>query len=339
MGVMMGLNEESKHGLTWEDLNPILSPEDIQKKIANFSLDFGYGQKQFLVKHQYYNGRSSFGIGYVGQIPKALLNPVNMTIHRETLTMGSFPISGYYYCSEAYKGNILSQIVKRLYASDKRGPEILLNSAHSYKEMSVEMCASFIKCFREQIVFFTGAGISAAVVPDWQSLQDILGYSNDRDEITNFIEIVKKVDRDPQTYLENVDKVHQAFILGQPTAAHWALKQLTQFTRTVLVSDNIDLLQQHTGLDVLRVHNLEPFYDDSDEKKITVQPQSIKAVVCIGMGGDRRGFLHWYKQQTQGFGTIIAINLEPPSFLSAEDYFVQGDAQTNLPELAKLIYS
>lgn len=49
---------------------------------------------------------------------------------------------------------------------------------------------------------------------------------------------------------------------------------------------------------------------------------------------DDCGFLSYYKENNPQ-GTIIAFDLETPSYLSETDYLVQGDVQILLPDFAK----
>jgi NAD-dependent SIR2 family protein deacetylase len=118
-------------------------------------------------------------------------------------------------------------------------------------------------------------------------------------------------------------------ILSDPTDAHYALKTIAERKNAALVTENVDLLQQRAGV--------EPLFAYS-EILHSLKKQDLKEVdciICIGLSHDDRGFLAWYKKENPN-GTIVALNLEQPDYLGNEDFFLEGDVQHILPEIAKM---
>lgn len=96
-----------------------------------------------------------------------------------------------------------------------------------------------------------------------------------------------------------------------------------------LLTENLDLLHQRTGINSLHHDNrgnwLKSNVSEEDLKKIDY-------VVTVGLTSDESGFLGWYKAANPKW-IIIAINLQQPHYLGAEDLLLTDDVQQILPTL------
>jgi len=61
-----------------------------------------------------------------------------------------------------------------------------------------------------------------------------------------------------------------------------------------------------------------------------------KDFLKVLLSHDDRGFLGWYKKYNPE-GTIIALDLGKPSYLSEKDFILKGDIQEVIPALEKAI--
>lgn len=117
-----------------------------------------------------------------------------------------------------------------------------------------------------------------------------------------------------------------AFTENQP--AHITLTKLVRLKNWGLLTENLDLLHQRSGVDPLN-HNVPNWLTsnvtEDDLKKIDF-------VITIGLQSDESGFLGWYKKHNPK-ATIVAINLQSPSYVGVKDFFLQGDAQVLVPAL------
>lgn len=172
-----------------------------------------------------------------------------------------------------------------------------------YREVTVEELA--VRLAHKRILLFTGAGISkAAGLPDQK-------------ELTREIwAIFAPLERYMQDVLNNalserIDHVkrHQSlFFESEPTVAHWRIAQLCQRYGYSLLTGNIDQLHQKTGLQPL-------FYRGSGEIGHLPNLQAFDYVVTIGLAGGIGELAEAYRLRNPQ-GKIIAINPEPPSYLT-----------------------
>ena len=100
---------------------------------------------------------------------------------------------------------------------------------------------------------------------------------------------------------------------------HFELANLTLYTKTRLLTENLDTLHEASGILPYRIY---PFELKSDLTKFDLS--QIDYIICIGLSFDDRGFLAWYKEQNPR-GKIVSIDLNQPSYLGDEDYWLKGD--------------
>jgi NAD-dependent deacetylase len=180
----------------------------------------------------------------------------------------------------------------------------------------------------QKVVFYTGAGISAGVVPTMPEIMTALGLTEELKEEKAVSALIRNVLANPEFYIEVMDKFYQPCYYGKPTAAHTALRDLIIFKNWGLLTENLDSLHQRSGIDPLNhsVPNwLKSSITEDDLKQIDI-------VVTVGLQSDESGFLGWYKKHNPK-GQIVAMNLHLPSYIGQEDFFLQGDAQAMLPGL------
>jgi NAD-dependent deacetylase len=191
--------------------------------------------------------------------------------------------------------------------------------------------AETIKLIRDKkCVFYTGAGISAGVVPTMPQLEKELKLTEESKG--KFLAIIEQALKDPETYRRPMDRFYEACLYGRPTKAHEAVRDIASKLKWGVLTENLDLLHQRSGINPLH-------HDGSNWLKSNVTETDLKLidyVITIGLARDESGFLGWYKH-IQPQGVIIAINLEQPEYLSNEDLLVTGDVQELLPQLSKEI--
>lgn len=198
--------------------------------------------------------------------------------------------------------------------------------ARPKKELNLStLCALLLE---KQIIFYTGAGISAAAgVPTMRDLESLLDFK----EAESLSAWTKRVLPNPKELVNRIHLFHEACFNAFPTAAHGALTQLALMKKTQILTENLDHLHHKTGY--------QPCGCEADFLRKQVDPNSLKnidAVICIGLSRDDKGFLGWYKHYHPS-GILIAIDFYPPSYLGDEDYWIEADVQEFIPELLSLL--
>lgn len=189
------------------------------------------------------------------------------------------------------------------------------------------------ECIRDkQCVFYTGAGISAGVVPTMAQLMNNLQIEESQSKLP-FLNTLQNALKNPTSYVQPMEDFYKACLYGQPTPAHLAIRDIAQKKKWGLLTENLDLLHQRSGIKPL--HNegtdwLKSNINEDDLKKIDY-------VITVGLAGDESGFLGWYKTIHPG-GTIIAINLQQPNYLDDNDLLLIGDVQSLLPLLREGLF-
>jgi len=185
---------------------------------------------------------------------------------------------------------------------------------------SGELCM-FLKT--KKYFFYTGAGISAAGnVATMKDLESSLELHKGK------IHFLKSLWNTPEKLTDAFSAFCKSAIQSQPTAAHEVLKEIALKSSVAIVTENVDLLQQRTG--IAPIHAASPELHAVLEKDL----QEIEIIVCVGLSHDDRGLLARYKQ-AHPQGIIIAIDLHTPNYLSNADYFCQGDLQEIVLSLAQ----
>lgn len=182
-----------------------------------------------------------------------------------------------------------------------------------------------------QVVFYTGAGISAGVV--W-TMPQLLAAARP-EEFNQFLTISpdEKTQQALNAALARVQNAMEAFYTscwyGEPTVAHYALTAICGRYEWGLLTENLDLLHEHAGSKPLKHSHRWLTNNISDDDM-----RAIDYVITIGLHTDESGFLAWYKA-AHPEGTIIALNLVQPEYLDAEDLFVEGNALNLVPALER----
>jgi len=195
------------------------------------------------------------------------------------------------------------------------------------ENMSVEDLACFAK--ERPIIFYTGAGLSAAAgIFTMKQLMDALGMSNEEGLRE------KNAIYDPQGAAQVYKEFCESMLYNSPTKAHEDLAKIAKHKQCKIVTENLDVLHQRTGIKSYDIVGKEFKQNIKNE-----WAKEIEAIVCCGLSFDDKGFLGWYKKHNPE-GVIIAIDLAIPNYLGKNDYLVKGNIQTIIPQVyAKLVSS
>ncbi len=189
------------------------------------------------------------------------------------------------------------------------------------QQMSTEELTEVIRS--KNILFYTGAGLSALKVPTMNELNKLLGLEETGERVFFFLENVLN---NPREWASKILSFHKACIFSTPTKAHLALKELAVLKNIRIITENLDCLHEASGIYPYRI----------DAKHIremgTEFLSQFDYIICIGLKTDDRGFLSWYKQHNLQ-GKIIAVDLEQPLYLGNEDFLLIGDLQEVIPSI------
>jgi NAD-dependent SIR2 family protein deacetylase len=181
---------------------------------------------------------------------------------------------------------------------------------------------------KKSIAWYTGAGISASVVPTMANLQESIGIINtDQNECA--INAIINALENPEIIAYAMLSFYHQCLHGNSTNAHKAIAQHVNSGKHILVfTENLDMLHEQTGIVPKRALDTAEF-----TKEITPEIlQTIDVMICVGLSHDDKGLLGYYKHHNPN-GKIVALCLEKPTYLSETDYFLQHDAQQIIPQL------
>ncbi|MFA5362473.1 MAG: Sir2 family NAD-dependent protein deacetylase [Candidatus Omnitrophota bacterium] len=194
------------------------------------------------------------------------------------------------------------------------------------KRMRVNTAAQLLR--GKKILFYTGAGISAAArIPDVRVAKNLTVDFHRPFDDRRLAALV----RNPQKFIFSLCVFFISLNKRQPTAAHRALKALALYLNAEILTHNLDDLHEKTGL--------SPVYVRSPWLKDAFTNGRLKAtdIVCaIGLKKDTIGLLHRFKQNNAQ-GIIIAVNRIQPGYLDRNDIFLQGDIQDIIEDLARIM--
>lgn len=124
------------------------------------------------------------------------------------------------------------------------------------------------------VLFYTGAGLSVdSGIPSMAGLYDLLGL----EEGEKFADSLKNASEYPEEFAEKIQAFHDACFFSPPTEAHLALKKLAIFKNTKIITENLDLLHEHSGIAPYRIHAEEV-------REIGIASLSrIDYVICLGV--------------------------------------------------------
>ena len=182
----------------------------------------------------------------------------------------------------------------------------------------------------KKVLFYTGAGLSlASNVPAMNELNELLGLEVGE----RFVFSLKKAMESHREFAERIKTFHDACLYSAPTPAHFALRDLSLYNNTRLVTENLDCLHEATGI--------FPYRIDAKHLREEVGRASLAQfdyIICVGLSFDDRGFLGWYKEQNPQ-GKIIAVDIHQPSYLGDEDFWIKDDLQVLFPSIQNTIIS
>lgn len=306
-----------------------LSQQEI-KTIEQESIQEGWGarwerllQGNKSITFNYHNGIVEIDIILYGNLPnyiddktKKLFTFIESIKDKNALPGYSLHIGGSATYVQAQKPLNEEPADNKPYTIHERRDFTKTPQKHNPKTISVQELGELIKTKR--IIFYTGAGISAAAgVWTMQPLMNALGI----DPLDNCDTFMHELLEEPQKKQQIFAQFCEEAFTAQPTPAHNALASIALAKKTRILTENFDLLHEHAG--VKAEHISGPWL------RAHVNPHDLKeldAVICIALSYDDRGFLGWYKENNP-HGTIVAIDLVKPSYLGNEDFLLQGDCQ------------
>lgn len=242
-----------------------------------------------------------------------------------SFTYFSLPTPGWYYdynLDTTTKRNLLNQEIE----SEKGSLQTISRRIVSKR---VPQCLTPQEAARKlaghQVVLYTGAGISAPIVPTMSQLYDALGFKNKNGK--SLEQLLQAATNPNSPIISIMDAFFRACLYGQPTQAHWILTELASKYNWAIVTENLDLLHQRTGLNVITRGQLcDVMHTTTPEEAC-----AIDYIVTIGLSSDASGFLEWYKKLNPN-GRFIAVNTVTAEYLGEEDFYVDGDLQSTLPQ-------
>lgn len=307
-----------------------------------FALDFGYGGASPLhYRHSYQNGTTRFTVMYDGELPQGMqANPA--PLHQ--LVIEGKP--AYYFSASMTPEGITAHTdagTEAMVRQDilhqrqsRRGAATPIPQSGAPVTAPVAVAADITipeiaqRLTSKRYLFFTGAGLSASVVPEWNGLMALMGYQQTRPDHENLADTMHAIRHNLPALMGALDAAHHAFVTGNPTAGHQAIAALSKRLHRPVLTDNRDLIQQNAGVQAVHVNQLTPF-SGAFHPPLSCDPSGIDGIVVCGMGGDRRGFVQWLKAHNP-HAEIIHMDLAPSPSMGA-DRFIQGDVQQLLPQL------
>lgn len=180
-------------------------------------------------------------------------------------------------------------------------------------------------------VFYTGAGLSASVVPTMSILEEQMKLMHIKKKENLFL-VSHNALNDSANYMKPMEEFYKTCLYGEPTPAHLEIRNIVIKMNWGLLTENLDLLHQRSGIEPL--NRSMPDWLKSNVTKNDLK--KIDYVITVGLAKDESGFLGWYKEHNPK-GTIVAINLTQPEYLGNEDILIEEDAQSALPKLNEVL--
>lgn len=181
------------------------------------------------------------------------------------------------------------------------------------KQANYNQLNSNMELYKEDFVFYTGAGLSkAAGIMDSFELKDSLCLYN----LSQLKEaIVKNPQRLKKAYVSFVNSLY----FTNPTVGHKIIKTLQDKYDFLLLTENIDLLHQKTAAKVYAYDKIK--YKLLEGKKI---------MLTLGLDGDHQGAIKYVQDNNC---LVIAVNVDKPNYLKRRDVWIKEDAHTFLKTL------
>lgn len=274
------------------------------------------------------NGATSLKLIFENNLPEELSDYENHKFEKIIIKDKAFWAHQFGQCSddprEYLKHRLESQEIG---APDNFSPLIIKDQ--NPQKITIKDLTSIIN--DKIVVFYTGAGISAGVVPTLPQLINQLGICKDDFNDSKVVELATKIISDPKKFIQPMQRFYESCHL-QATKAHEDLTEIVKTKNWGVLTENLDLLHQRTGIEPLNRQSNDWLKENVSEEDL----KKIDCVITIGLSEDQSGFLGWYKTVNQN-GKIVAINIAKPNYLSNEDYLILDDAQVAIPELHKAI--
>ncbi|MDM8335549.1 Sir2 family NAD-dependent protein deacetylase [Wolbachia pipientis] len=137
------------------------------------------------------------------------------------------------------------------------------------------------------------------------------------------VALIHKILKEPEKFSKIIDNFYKACFYGMLTSAHYVIKNIVLLKNWQLLTENVDLLYQRSGI--------EPLGNTSGKMNFSwlrnnFKPEHLKqidSVVTCGLDSDRLGFLAFYKKRNPK-GKIIAMNLAQLNYLGNDDILEAG---------------
>lgn len=201
------------------------------------------------------------------------------------------------------------------------------------REISVDTLAEFFRTKR--VIIYTGAGLSASVVPVESELHKLLRLPVQGQESTNKenFDYVIGLIRNPQECIHALQTFFDKLLNTDPTPAHVALAKIINTYGSGLVTENIDELHQKTGLNPPRFAGMARYLNNSTLQE---EVKNADVLFIVGLSADQSGFLMFCTSVNPHI-QMVALNTERPQYLGEDDFFLQGDCQDLIPQLWELL--
>lgn len=199
------------------------------------------------------------------------------------------------------------------------------------KKISIEKLGEIIKT--KNVIFYTGAGISAGSVPTMDELMRDLEISDKLQIGHNLQTYITDIIQRQESYIDVLRDFFNKCENALPSKAHTVISKVISEGNQPLVTENLDQLHQKTGLTPIVLTSCDVC---SKDEKIKTALSAADFVITIGLNSDESGFLKFYKQMNPK-GKIVSINLQCTDYLSDDDMLVIGDIQDVFEKLESLV--
>lgn len=182
----------------------------------------------------------------------------------------------------------------------------------------------------DELVIYTGAGISKGQVPDMGELKNSL-YVNGNTE--DFLQaLLDDTEALAKTFTTFQDKMNNA----NATPAHNAIKEIMEAKPgATLMTQNSDKIHEISNIRPIHMAALPEFYEFLKERT-----DKASLVVTAGLNGDDLGFLKWVTAHNPDV-RIVAIDLGKtpatyPSYLNKDNFILPVMLRKHCPQLQRL---
>lgn len=296
-----------------------ITPQEIAARHANFTTTFKWQLNNNFYEFVYRNGTTSYAFWLTLTLYEELDKETQSLCMLRQVAAGETTTPYFVY----YFGDPNATSTPNLFSCEAKEYPSHEVSTQQPQNISSSELAQLIK--DKRVLWRTGAGISAtANVPTMNELEESLGiYDNEVSPSS-----LRKILKNPTTSADAFNHFCAQCRQAEPTAAHWALKDIVATTSAFLYSENVDLLHVKTGLQLPE----NCFANHTDELREALE--SIDVLIYVGIAYDYDLLIPCYKKENPN-GIVVAFNIDTPSYLSGTDYLVREDIQISIPALAQ----